>query len=250
MRSELHVTGMPPAATWPERLQELASRWHGPLSPDEREQVRSEIWVLLVGALDLKLRRQIGRNADVDAELSYDLAMQRALDLFSRFARGQWDPRSTTAAQLQSYFTLLARNGLVDHLRSRAGRGRLGERSLEACPEAAAAAPADELVVHRSRLAEALAACSGRLTRRARTAWFLRVFYDLSSRQIAEHPGVDMAPTAVDMALSRARRAIQDCLREQGFDRADFGVGVFTACWEAFHRAGGFGDGGSESEER
>jgi RNA polymerase sigma factor (sigma-70 family) len=220
--------------SWPERLRAIAGTWREPLEERARERTREEIWVLVVGALDLKIRRQLNRRSAGDPELAYDLAVKKALDLLDRFARGDWDPGRSTPGQLQSFFAVMARNSVIDYERSRAGKTRAREVGSDSATLALAHVGPEESVGEQRRVASAVIDCAGKLTDRSRRIWFLRLFYEMSSRRIGAHPEVGMSPEAVDMALHRCRAKMQECLLKQGVDGSDFGPGVYAACWEAF----------------
>ncbi|MBE0564477.1 MAG: sigma-70 family RNA polymerase sigma factor [Krumholzibacteria bacterium] len=236
------VAGTGPS--WPERLQELAAAWQRPQTDAEREALRSEVWVLVVGALELKIRRQAGPAAGRDHEWSYDLAVQTALGIVARFAGGDWDPRAFAPAQLQAYFALLARNRIIDHSRSAAGKRPQREIATGMEVGDRVGVPPDSGGPDRSLLAAAVAACARKLSPRARRVWFLRVFHEFPSRRVGAHPQVGMTPAAVDMAVSRANRQVRECLARQGYEAGDFGTGSFAACWEALH--GEWGDDAAE----
>lgn len=225
--------------TWPERLQDLSVTWRDASTAVAREQARAEIWVLLVGVLDLNIRQHAGRRPDLDADGTYDLAVKKALEIFTRFAEGEWDPRAYEPPQLRRFFAILARNAVIDYVRSRAGRMRQREIGDGEVAASNLVVRGDAYSLDRRRLGRAMVRCASRLTERARLVWFLYIFYEFPSRRIGAHPDVNMQPAAVDMSLTRSRRAVRNCLRKQGFDRIDFGAGVFAACWEAFRQEHG-----------
>jgi hypothetical protein len=80
--------------------------------------------------------------------------------------------------------------------------------------------------------AGAIAECLAQMTPRARFVWLLRVFYDMSSEEVARHPDLRTTPAAVDTMLLRCRRHMQRCAREKGFDPGSLPVGTLTTLWE------------------
>ncbi len=225
-----------PSRSWPERLQVLTAAWHLPQDEAARERLRAELWVLVVGVLDLKIRCQAGLRAGRDPTWAYDLAVQCALGIVTRLAGGEWDPRSYAPGQLQNYFSLVARNAVIDSVRSREGKRPAREFAVEDTGILEFGVPADDGGAERAAVAAALAECAGRLTPRSRRIWFLRVMCEVASRRVGAHPQVAMSPAAVDMALTRANRKLRECLRRKGYAGADFGPGAFVACWEKFRQ--------------
>ena len=250
MHTEFRPHSSEVPSSWPEHLLRLAAQWRGATDGRQRERLRERIWVLVVGALAMNVRRQAAQRAKADPEWAYDVSVKKALEILGAFARGDWKPGDYAPAQLQKYFALLARNAVIDTLRS--GSQRQREREVGDAPLAAVPTPtpgAEQQVTH-LRLAESVAACAAGLTRRARLVWFLRVFCDLPTVRIACHPAVRMQPGAVDMSLTRSRRAVQDCLEKRGFEPADVGSGAFIACWEVFREDSRLMRESFEGEER
>jgi DNA-directed RNA polymerase specialized sigma24 family protein len=88
--------------------------------------------------------------------------------------------------------------------------------------------------VERKEFVEALRHCTERLKVRARFAWFLRVFHEMSSKEIATHPAVRLKVSHVDVLLQRSRKAIRDCMERRGFEPKDMPSGAFVELWQAF----------------
>jgi DNA-directed RNA polymerase specialized sigma24 family protein len=139
-------------------------------------------------------------------------------------------------AQVTAFISTLARNGLVDHLRSPKTSRRVsledgweGARSIQAV---ARTAPSADLDAERREFAGALRDCVMQLTPRARLVWFLRVFHELPSATIGAHPEVRMKPPTIDVTLARCRARLVRCMQKRGFVPHDAPPGVFAFLWE------------------
>ncbi|HKQ62295.1 MAG TPA: sigma-70 family RNA polymerase sigma factor [Candidatus Polarisedimenticolaceae bacterium] len=231
---ELHA----PDGQWPERLVELGAAWHAASDQAEKDDVLSELWLLVNAALGKALRSQGRRFPGVDPEELRDIAAEKALELVLKLDRGQWDPAATSPGQLAVFITTLARNGLVDRQRATRRRELLGERVADAGP-AGWLWPRDEppsLELERERYVTALADCARRLPPRSLAVWFFRVFYQLPSRTIARHPEVGLQASGVDVLLARCRDSIRRCMRAKGFAGQPMPPGTFVRLWEEFRR--------------
>ena len=225
-------------ATWPERVIELCRDFPGRESAVARERIVGELWVLLHAAIMKYLRIHGRRFASASAEDLQDIASDKALDLLRRLDHQLWDPTGAGPGQLCSFVSTLARNGLIDHLRVEGSKRR---EEVETADTAAVSPTvlkprheAPDARIRRERFAEALGACAELLKARTRKIWFMRVLLDMPSKEIAHHPGINMRPAAVDMALSRCRNVIRDCMNEKEFEPEDMPPGVFTTIWEQF----------------
>lgn len=225
-------------ATWPERVIALAHQWQADQSPAAREPILSELWLLLNAAILKYLRIHGRRYTSASHEDIQDLASDKTLDLLRRLDHQQWDPTQAGPGQLCSFISTLARNGLIDHLRvvgsKRAQEMETADREAVSPTVMKPREEAPEAGFQRERFAEAVGDCAGLLNERTRKIWFMRVLLDMPSKEIAHHPGVNMKPSAVDMALSRCRGLIRDCMQEKGFEAEDMPPGVFTTLWETF----------------
>lgn len=228
----LYPVVAPTTAAWPERVLALGARWVARRRSEEGKQDLEEMWLLIQGALMMYLRRQQGPGARLDPVELEDIASAKSLELLQRFLSGQWDPTSHHPSQLCAFIATLARNGLIDHgrLRARQARPRDPQDLLE-FPQDTASSGSPASAVECRRFVEALTDCADRLSPRARRIWFFRVFYDMPSKQIAGHPDVGMAASAVDVMLARCRRKLSDCMKRKGYDTAEAPVGAFTVLW-------------------
>ncbi len=167
-------------------------------------------------------------------DLVHDIASEKAIDLLARLDKGAWDPGRWSPAQLAGLLSRIARNGVVDHIRS---LRRLSDLDPLPCLERGSAQARSETAdngLERRLFAAALRECAGTLQRRARAVWLLRVFLEMPSAEIARHPGVRMRAPAVDMMLMRCRRIIGQCMRGKGFEPKDIPPGAFAVVWKAF----------------
>lgn len=231
------LSGRRPAeesALWPVHLRSLAIALTCAASQRERDERISGLWPLLYGSLSRFARLHASRYGSIGPDLIHDIASEKAIDLLSRLDQGTWDPGRWSPAQLAGLLSRMARNGVVDHIRS---VSRLRDLDALQSLEGRSAQVPSETADHgleRRLFAAALRDCAGTLQRRARAVWLLRVFLELPSAQIARHPGVRMSAPAVDMMLMRCRRLIGRCMRRKGFESKDIPPGAFAVVWKAF----------------
>jgi DNA-directed RNA polymerase specialized sigma24 family protein len=120
----------------------------------------------------------------------------------------------------------------MDHFRNR--RHWVQPSLLEGARESAAGATSQpESYLARRQFAEALRDCVETLPAKARVGWFLRIMLNMSSREIARHPGVRMNVAAVDMMLSRTRKTVRERMREKGFEPQDIPSGTLSLLWQS-----------------
>lgn len=227
--------------SWPERIIELGATWKSARTDTTRDRIRSELWLLLNTALIRYLYVHNHRYGRIDTEDIRDVASEKSLELLRKFDHEQWDPTRSEPAQLCRFISTLARNGLIDHLRvieSKRARRPDGMDESDALnntplPRSAPDAQVD-IGTDRQQFATALKECALELSPRARFAWFLRVFLDMPSKQIAAHPSVQMSPAAVDTTLARCRSLIRECMSKKDFGPEDIPPGTFTVLWEIF----------------
>jgi RNA polymerase sigma factor (sigma-70 family) len=202
------------------------------------------------------LRLHGGRLGWVSEEDREDIAAQKSLELLGQIDSTRWQPNSLDREAIQGYLSTVARNGLVDRLRER------GRQGVMAAPEEAegsfpdrdgARQIAPDAPVACEEFAGALRECLDRLRPRAKRVWFLRVFFELASKEIAAHPEVRIRTTHVDVELARARASIRSCMQQKGFQSQDLPAGTFATLWESlrlFGKVGGAGRGGLAREIR
>ena len=203
-----------PQAVWPLRIAACCTGLRAELAPRERAALRSELWVVLHGAL-LRYLRARTRGGFPPREEIEDIASAKAIELLARCESGVWAPEGRSLGEVASYVATVARNGFVDFTRRtrragweapvEEGVGEDGEFDAEVLR---ADGPPPHALVEARELARALVECAQRLQLRARRVWFFRAFYDMTSRDIAMHPGV-------------------------GLDAADAPPGAFVELWTA-----------------
>lgn len=143
----------------------------------------------------------VGLLADLDAA---DDVLQEVFVTVSEKA-AEFEPGSDFLAWVRT----IARLKVFEHWRAGTRAPRpFAPEVIEALVESA---PADEQDF--SELIEALRQCLGVLARVARRILELRYTGRLGSREIAARIG--WRPAAVDVALSKARRALRDCVRRK-----------------------------------
>jgi DNA-directed RNA polymerase specialized sigma24 family protein len=228
-----------PQATWPERVIELGSQWHQVDKPSARDRILSEMWMLLNAAISRYLRVHRKRYEYGATEDLQDIASDKSLELLRKIDNHTWDPTDASPGQLCSFLSTLARNGLIDHMRVIGSKRQDEVEAVDAGKvlRGTAMQPRHERAdagVDRDRFVEAVGNCAALLRERTRTIWFLRVLLDMPSKDIAHHPGINMKSAAVDMALSRCRTVIRQCMEEKGFKIDDVPPGAFSVLWEAF----------------
>jgi RNA polymerase sigma factor (sigma-70 family) len=236
-------------STCPAHLQALAERIQpaagdradGPWRSPPHEEICGRIWLLLDGALSRYLRLHAANLGRCSVEEQEDIAAQKALMLMKRITSGEWRPGDRSPAEIAAFLSRIARNALIDGLRSQdrwAGGDALECAAAQSAAAVSPAAPGrpvepPDLALERGEFVEALRECARRLKPRARTAWFFRVFYEMPSKTIACHPEVDLKPAHVDVLLQRCRAVIRDCMREKGHRPQDMPAGTFAELWMA-----------------
>lgn len=226
---------------WPVRIIALARAWKDAAGPSARQLLLGELWLLLNGALLRFLEpAAAGRPFFVDPEVRRDIAAEKALGLVRKLESGEWDPSVSPPGQLCAFLGVVARNGLADYERTSAAERRRAERIERSAAESGhwphphPEEPSPETSTWRERFAGGLLECLRALTPRSQVIWFLKVFYELGSRDVGRHPELNMKAGAVDVAWGRCRRQVQACLEARGFSTRALPVGTFTTLWQAF----------------
>ena len=226
---------------WPAELARLQSRLR--IAPErlERERARSSLWCLLVEVLERLLRGYAHRaGAGGDSEVE-DLASEKALGLLARAESGAWDLSGRSPGEIVQYLARAARNGWLDHVAAMRREPALG--GLEELDALVASAPLAfdpgtsrsaeaEAQAEGAELAAALRECIAQLAERDRRVWFYRVYYELSSRDIAAHPEVGLRVDHVDVINQRTRDTLRRCMGSKGHDLVEFPREAFVELWE------------------
>lgn len=224
---------------WPERMIEVAGRWDAPGAP--RDQLLSEIWVLLNAALTRYIRVHSARYGLVGDDDVRDIASEKSLNLMRRFDRGTWSPAESHPGELCSLISTVARNGLIDYLRV-AGRSRSVDKGIQSggcdAPEAntTTAGLTFDLAPDRKRYAAALRDCCKQLNPKHRLMWYLKSFLEMPSAEIARHPSVAMKTASVDVVLTKTRKKLRACMLRKGFAAGDMPPGTFVTVWESVRK--------------
>ena len=218
------------SALWPERLRALGARLRVPLPAAERGAILGEVWVLLNLALGQGVRGQAYRVRHLSADDVVEIAAGQASELLLRIDAGEWGPADLSATQLRGFLATVARNGVVDLYRKR--RREVSIPDGFDVPSGPAGEPSPALAVDGDAYARAIADCAGRLTRRARRAWYLRALYEIRSADIARDPGVATTPAGVDAMLARCREQMRACLEGKGLPLGPLPPGTFVRLWE------------------
>jgi RNA polymerase sigma factor (sigma-70 family) len=225
-------------AEWPDILRRNCATLRSRSSKPEHDRAREQTWLVLHGAITLRLRQAAAQFYGVGPEDIEDLAATKALDLLLRAENGSWDIDGRSGEEIQGYLRSAARNAIVDLLRARGRLLTTDDIDREVVRDTGAGRPAPveapELAVENREFARTLRECAEKLAPRSRRAWFFRVFYDFSAREIAEHPDMRLKPSHVDVILQRARQAIGDCMSGRGFASRDLCPGAFVELWESF----------------
>ncbi len=223
---------------WAARLGELVHILQTPdTGPAGHEAARAESWVLLNSAILRHLSVRAG-GAGLAHEDREDLAAEKSLDLLRRAESGAWRVEGRAAGEIAAFVATVARHGIVDHHRRSSRWVQPGPGGMDETPHndrVLAHDPGSPLAqVERRDFVQALCDCAEHLQPRARRAWLFRVFYDLSSKEIAAHPEIDLNPAHVDVLLQRCRDGIRVCMRAKGYEPHDMPPGTFAALWKAF----------------
>jgi len=226
---------------WPTRLREVSSELENPQDESSQRRASGEAWEILFSALSLYLRFHASRLGRVAPEDREDLAADKSLDLLRRIVSGKTDLSNRSSAEIESFLSKVARNGLLDFVR-KAGRWvALGEEDgakwgvrLAQQESTAARVDSPDGLVERREFAAALRRCTEQLSPRSRWIWFLRVFYGMSSKDIAVHPKISLRASHVDVLLQRSRQTVRKCMNRRGYESRDMPPGAFVELWKRF----------------
>ena len=226
---------------WPERLKDHIGRLHPSFGDPPPDRDREEAWVLLHSVLMNRLRGQAAELEGIDLEDLRDIAAQKSLDLMRKAESGEWDLSAREAPEIARFIAKVARNGLFDLLRE---RGRRARPRTDDRPEWEVSGGRQMLTggredpphmsVERMEFAAALRSCADKMEPRRRNVWIFRLFYRMSTKEIAAHPEISLKPGHVDVLLQRAREEIRKCMEKRGHDSREIPPGAFVELWKAF----------------
>jgi len=230
-----------PGPRWPFRLGELCARLRMDLQPAELDRVRGELWLLLNTLLMNYLRHQARTLRPIATADMEDIAAQKSLDLLRKSEQGKWDPSGRSPGEITNFLATVARNGLLDFVRK---ERRIIRPDSEEDPDwntrdnvsrsRSHEGAAPNLRVERREFVAVLRGCAAELQDRSRRVWFFRVFLEMSSKEIALHPEVNLKPGHVDVILQRAREMVRDCMARKGYAPGDMPPGTFSELWRVW----------------
>jgi DNA-directed RNA polymerase specialized sigma24 family protein len=226
-------------AHWPSRLAEACGHLRTARDSEECRAARENLWALLYFGLRrcsraVASRRGMSGSPDID-----DLAAGKSLEILRRVESGAMDLSGKAAVDVVAFLSAVARHGLLDVKRKEA-RWPTVDLSVTEVPSSVdphgwpllAAPPAPYSMVEGKEFAIALRSCVENMPLRSMRIWFFRVFLEMSSREIAVHPEVNLNPPHVDVILQRARAALKACMEEKGHAATHLPPGTFAEVWE------------------
>jgi RNA polymerase sigma factor (sigma-70 family) len=182
-----------------------------------------------------RLRLLSRRYPGVPADRLEDLAAEKALELVQRLDCGGWRPLDTSAGELVSFISTVARNALVDELRrERQGPATPQEQVRRMAETQGRITVAPDLQLERRKFVERLVNCADTLKAEHRTVWLFRVLYELPSKVIAAHPEVRLKASHVDVILNRCRAQILACMTAHGYAVGELPAGTFAELWARY----------------
>ncbi len=231
-----------PEPRWAARARQLARDLRESGAPNDAKRIHAELWFCLGVAMLAFVRRSCGPTCPLSTDEVQDVAWSRTHEVMRRAGERTWDPGEMTPGELAAYIAAVARHAVIDAVRKRSRETSVAdweravetERGIE--PASGRAPETAEAEVQRKEFTRALRSCLARLAPRSRCAWLLRALYDMSSREIADHPDVAVRPDHVDVILPRVRVTLRHCLAQRGFERDDLPRGAFAELWSAFGR--------------
>lgn len=258
-----------PGPQWPSRLCALLQAAASPAEPGPcRRALCEETWLLLRAALVSGLERQARRCGPLDREDLEDLASEKSLELVLAAEEGKWRVEDRSPGEIAGYLASVARNAVVDHLRrcgrmirdpgldwAESGDGRVAVHGGAGPParevrraDLLPAAESPDAAPERREFTAALAQCLASLPSRSQRVWLLRVLFDMSARDIAAHPDVEVRQDQVDVVVHRARHLMGRCMRKKGFDAEALPPGTFAELWRRFRIRSPAPSGGAGEE--
>ena len=97
---------------------------------------------------------------------------------------------------------------------------------------------APDAILEQREFAQALRACVEKLKPRMRRIWFLRVFCEMPSKQIATHPDVRRKAGHIDVLLQRGRELIRACMSKRGYEPREMPPGALSELWQLYQDEG------------
>lgn len=232
-------TSEPTTPRWAARFKQHCHNVHRSPQDDTARSSRQEIWQILYFMLSRYIQYHTARLGSVAPEDIEDIASQKSLELGHSIDTRSGSLNSLEVSEIPGFLSTVARNGLVDLLKT---RGRYAsprnDEDLEMHENThRLQKPVEQpdVRVERTEFAAALRQCAEALDPRMRLIWFFKVFYDMRSSEIAAHPKVNLKPSHVDVVANRGRNAVRNCMKRKGFRPEDMPRGTFVELWTMFH---------------
>jgi len=229
---------------WPEQLRRLTVDYfeHSVRfsSPADTDRAESALWVLLQTAIGGYLAYEI-RNPEIRRDELPGLAAEKTAQLVEQIKRGAWTPAEENDVKIRAYIKQVASNTARAFWKSyyRARGGEELSESLDQIPETVQADPEEQAAGEETaaRLLDWLG------TVKDAHAWIfvMKAFYQMHTKEIAEHPRVRTSPTNVDTVWDRLRKDLRSLLSSGEEAPARFPQGTFVAflrLWEPMARGG------------
>lgn len=232
------IAPSPESALWPLEIARLQAAFVSSPEHSARDALRGALWRLLFESLGRFLRIQSRGWRSLDPSDLEDIAAEIALEILLRAESGAWNPAGRSGAEISGYVAAAARNGWIDFVQRTTREPRMPEMGTpEVLPDSplVQAAPASDDPADRAEareLARAVRECAEILPARERRVWFLRAFYEMSSRDIADHPAVRLNAPHVDVLVRRARVALRDCVQRKGHHLEGTPRAAFVELWD------------------
>lgn len=226
-----------PEPEWPRRFHKFCVALRASKDQTAVDNARGQLWLILNSVLFRFVNSHAARYGGVPREDVEDIAAQKALDLLNRIQSRSLDLSDRNPKQLKAYLSSTAEKGLMDLFRQHSREASEKKKAVAGNPGGGSSSqPLDAATdpVENKAYAEALRCCAEKLEERVRTIWLFRVFYEMSSNEIAAHPEVLLKPSYVDVILQRAREALRRCMLHKGHETHQLPTGVFVELWRAF----------------
>jgi len=228
-----------PAAAWPERLRRLSAdfcasdvRFRAPADTDRTE---SALWVLIQTALGGYLAFEI-RNPEIRRDELPGLAAEKTAQLVEQIRRGSWKPAEESEMRIRAYIKQVAGNTARAYWK-KYYRDRGGEELSETMDDRPLA---DAVDPEEQAAGEEIARQLIRWLKTCRIEhaliFVMKAFYQMRTREIAEHPRVRTSPTNVDTVWDRMRKQLRTMFTADEGAPSRLPPGTFAAFlrqWEA-----------------
>ena len=232
-------------SNWPIRLAEAFHCLRTATESEARLEARENLWTLLYFGLLRCLRAVAPRLGIPNYSDLEDIASTKSLEMLRRAESGAMDLSGKRAEEVVAFLSAAARNGLLDLKRSER-RCPVVNCRAEGVPSLdgevawppSQGTPSPSSHVEARDFARALRACVESMSIRSMRVWFFRVFFGLSSQEIADHPEVGLNAPHVDVLMQRARADLKTCMEGKGHPPTELPAGTFVELWEYFRSSG------------